>query len=1152
MPDRRASGRRVPLQPGMYVRVPIDADRRDREFRDYRLGQLREVNLVANEATVSLFGHANDARVAKQELQCPLDIIERCRVLPDSPCIVARTGQHGRILVDCRVEASADGYRDYYVLLQGEMRRMREADLIITSDRQDPRPGQQLRHYEFHSPIWRFDRDALIESYAQLRNATYGLEELVGSRVMLLAHQAEVVARVLADAQCRYILADEVGLGKTIEASTVLKGLLRRDARLTTLIVTPASLTRQWHNELDAKFWLEVPTAHLVGPSTAASRNPTVGSNDGATVLVSAEDLAACGESRWTDIVARQWGLLVVDEAHHCAKHPRLFERICALSRGAERALILSATPIQRRAEEYLALLRLMDPARYDAVGLPAFHKMIAAQETIRKVVAYLGPSMKPSAFDVDEFAEELDPIASLLGDATLVGLVARLREVRAQPRRSFEVASDVLAYISENYRIENRVIRNRRSEVRASLPVRSLDVGYSYAPGALEADALDMLYEYLASCVGPAASDPVKAEYCRVMLHAAASSPHALLDLLVVRKGHLAAPDNRAPHDGVPELDLTRPAAPRDEPARVRALIGALPPFADELDSLSQVIWRVERWREQTDEVLATAHERGRATDADAPHRLVQALRAINWSLSERTLRKVLVFSSWPRTLTLLMQPLVRSYGRAIVAEFRAGLDDEQLQEAADRFQSDPKCAVLLCDELGGEGRNFQIADEILHVDLPWTPALVEQRIGRVDRLGRTGTVRSIVPFARDQIEHDLFRIWQEAFSVFEESLSGLEIALEGIQDELVAALSRSLRQGLADVLGDMVGRAARLHEEVKEERYFEEWAINRRRRAEFEAVSERYSDGAVLRTPLLRWAHVAGLAPESDDFGDVFRFSPRHFNRTSMQNAKLFELPNMEEALRRSRRRRELVIEGTFDRSVAVVREDLVFFAPGGDAWTDAILKNAMEADRGRCCAVWRSAPELSGRWVGFELLYSLSVDPRPLYAAGFGPDHLFRAQGFLPRATYRLVLKPDGTLVDPGSPIAAAIKRPFDKRRDKHLGKRDSPGAQLEQFKRTFPADQWEQTVRRILHAADGCLDAELTCMVDMAEEAAEEFARHAAGWRAARRWIAGSLDDDDLSSVEEYERVSRALIEGIERPLRRLESVCFWYLQPEAPR
>ena len=149
-----------------------------------------------------------------------------------------------------------------------------------------------------------------------------------------------------------------------------------------------------------------------------------------------------------------------------------------------------------------------------------------------------------------------------------------------------------------------------------------------------------------------------------------------------------------------------------------------------------------------------------------------------------------------------------------------------EELQDAADAFQSSDRCRILLCDELGGEGRNFQIASQIIHIDLPWTPAQLEQRIGRVDRFGREGTVLSIVPFAQNWPEHDLFRIWQDAFHLFTQSMSGLEIALETIQNKLLDAIFQSSRDGIANLIDTMVEEADKLRQAVEEERYFEEAA--------------------------------------------------------------------------------------------------------------------------------------------------------------------------------------------------------------------------------------------------------------------------------------------------------------------------------------
>lgn len=142
-----------------------------------------------------------------------IEVLPRCRNRCPSVCDIDRTPGE-----PC----------EYYVQLDGKTLRIVESNLLVASHRGDPDPQLQLASFELQNPSFRQPRDRLVESYSELRSATFGIEDLVGSRIMLLAHQAEVVATVLSDPECRYILADEVGLGKTIEATGTLKGLRRR------------------------------------------------------------------------------------------------------------------------------------------------------------------------------------------------------------------------------------------------------------------------------------------------------------------------------------------------------------------------------------------------------------------------------------------------------------------------------------------------------------------------------------------------------------------------------------------------------------------------------------------------------------------------------------------------------------------------------------------------------------------------------------------------------------------------------------------------------------------------------------------------------------------------------------------------------------
>ncbi len=594
----------------------------------------------------------------------------------------------------------------------------------------------------------------------------------------------------------------------------------------------------------------------------------------------------------------------------------------------------------------------------------------------------------------------------------------------------------------------------------------------------------------------------------------------------------------------------LLVPTAPRLEAARIQKVIRLAPILETEEVLLDNLLWQLGRWQEQVDHSLSSSQYRQNPVDESESNRMVQILRAIRASLRDNSNIKTILFSSWQPTLDVVFKQLVTIYGKDAVVQFNSQLSASELQAAADDFQTNERCLFILCDELGGEGRNFQIADQIIHIDLPWTPAQIEQRIGRVDRLGRSGRVLSLIPFALNWLEQDLFQIWQEAFQLFTHSMSGMEIALENVQNELMEALLSSPRQGVANLLSPMLEKASELREIVQEERYFEEAAINYRRRQEFHELAKKYRDGKLLRTAFMRWANLIGLNGEYHPHSDTIIFNPRHFRANSMSNAKFFQPPNMQEALRRSGRSNNLVISGTFNRDIAVNRENLIFFAAGNDPWTDTIIANAFETDRGRCCAIERIVPELESNWEGFQLLYSLTVDPRPLFAAGFEPTHLFRATGYLTIVTYQLLISSSGKVVANDSKIGKITKQHFDKKNDLHLGKRAASEARLASFKERYPKQKWEALLERVFRVAQQTLAEELDFMPDLAQEAQAEFEHYAAGQRAAYQWFQTnnfSQEFDFERAIAQYEQVSTQLVAGIRQPLCQLESVCFWSLR-----
>src|SRR5262249_428372 len=153
-----------------------------------------------------------------------------------------------------------------------------------------------------------------------------------------------------------------------------------------------------------------------------------------------------------------------------------------------------------------------------------------------------------------------------------------------------------------------------------------------------------------------------------------------------------------------------------------------------------------------------------------------------------ERQYKKIIMFAGFPALLDYLVPYLTEQFEPESVAVFRADMGREEKEANVDRFRTDPEAWLLVSDESGGEGRNFQFAAAVFHYDTPWYVSRVEQRIGRLDRLGRkVREVPSCVLFAEGTAEQDLVRCFAEGFGVYAKSVSGLEFALRELEADVV-----------------------------------------------------------------------------------------------------------------------------------------------------------------------------------------------------------------------------------------------------------------------------------------------------------------------------------------------------------------------------
>ena len=334
-------------------------------------------------------------------------------------------------------------------------------DIVVPFTHGKVNPVSQLSRYEFQNPCWFFAHAVVSRSMNILDNSICGFKELAGAKIYLLPHQVNTIMRCLQARPCRYMLADEVGMGKTVEALSVLKIYLKDAANKNILLVVPEPLKEQWKTEMLLKFNMGV------GP----------GKDDNCVTLKSISELEAADADA-------AWDFVVVDEVHRCLSDRRLARLLHEISRAAENILLLSATPVQQREEEYLDLLRLLLPRKYDACDLDRFRALVSKQGRIIQKTALLLDDLgdyedeiraaeddgeDPHALeDCEELFEEifadLEAICDELGDDKLSLLLKKV-DFAAEDLGVYAMKV-VISYICGNYQVESNVIRSRRKLV--------------------------------------------------------------------------------------------------------------------------------------------------------------------------------------------------------------------------------------------------------------------------------------------------------------------------------------------------------------------------------------------------------------------------------------------------------------------------------------------------------------------------------------------------------------------------------------------------------------------------------------------------------------------------------------------------------------
>ncbi len=506
----------------------------------------------------------------------------------------------------------------------------------------------------------------------------------LGARVDLIPHQFYILQEVASRRLPRVLLADEVGLGKTIEAGLILQRLLAVGQVRRALVLVPESLTHQWFVELLRRFnlWFSIYDEQrcVDCEQSEPGANPFLAAQ---LALASTGFLAANGTRR-EQAVAAGWDLLIVDEAHHLEWAPesasagyQLVEQLAARTPGL---LLLTATPTQLGLAGHFARLRLLDPARYT---------------------------------DFASFAAEADKFTAVAAIADkIVGQRALTAKDQAALRQLFT-----------------------RDPARIAELLAALAAG---RPGAREALLRTLLDQH--------------------------------------GTGRVVFRNTRASMTGFPHRQFC--------PVPLEA--------ADNATLLARIAREIE------------AEETGNESAIRYSFRDDPRIAWLAEFLSARKPAKVLLICRSARKVAAI-EAALQEKAAFKIGQFHEGLPLVQRDRQAAWFAEPDGAQLLLCSEIGSEGRNFQFAHHLVLFDLPLNPGLVEQRIGRLDRIGQTETIRVHVPFVRGSAEEPLVEWYHAGLDAFEAPLHGGTDYQEKFRVQLLTLATGFATRGSAGRQGEL-----------------------------------------------------------------------------------------------------------------------------------------------------------------------------------------------------------------------------------------------------------------------------------------------------------------------------------------------------------
>lgn len=577
-----------------------------------------------------------------------------------------------------------------------------------------------------------------------------GLFSYMSSRTEIIPYQFKPLLKILASDKYRILIADEVGLGKTIEAGIIFTELKARHPNFKrVLVLCPTNLKTKWKDELESRFdeyFSLLNREQFIN----ALKNPA----EECFGIVSYEFLGHDDIIEMLKEVESSWDLLILDEAHHLRNKNKRNQAVAKMTRQTMAIVMLSATPINLGFKDLINLLKILLPLDYRDVGDVEFGHRLDPNRYLFEAVELLEVSPKDALTKLTEMEKRCKYAGRISSDVSYQRVKLLLNE-------KYELSSAEVARAREDLTslntIANVITRTRKEDVGSSVTreVITYQVNFTHTEQELYEDLTN-----LARLMAASKGRGKKGSSLAVMMpqRQAASCLPAAMEYLkeMIEKRTISFQEISGEFDE---------------------------DYYDENDS---IVVNNQMIMSESNRILAK-YERYRNDFIDTKYNgLVEFLR-LRATTNEK-LDKVILFTSFRKTLSYLQARLEKDFGIGSTIEIHG--DIQPLTERDDRraFFEDPEGpSILLCTEVGSEGLDMQFANKLVNYDLPWNPMRVEQRIGRIDRHGQLAEKLLVLNFAiSGTIEDNVVARLIERIKVFHDSIGPLNMVVGEVVSKL------------------------------------------------------------------------------------------------------------------------------------------------------------------------------------------------------------------------------------------------------------------------------------------------------------------------------------------------------------------------------